>query len=640
MTRGFLRSIVGSLFLVVLLTVTALNVWQSERIERRQVDLLQRLDALEKAVADGAAAPTRTAVATPGDAMPAYVLEAMQDPRNLLRLDPEPWLPPGATGGGTLHSLLGDDPKGFNFVAENGSDVQEINSYVNEMLINRHHGDTTLRAPGLAYSMVEEDEGKTYVFKLRKDFRWHEPAVDWSTGRYEWLRGEHPVTAHDVAFWFEMVQNADVTGAASKRSYFENLLSFEATDDYTLTLRFSKKTFAQFLIMLDVHAVPRFLYQFDEDGHPYDKAILGQKFQDHWYNPRALGCGAYRFVSWEPGVALILEKDRGYPGSGNAHDRIVYSVLKDQGQWPRKLRTKELHISVLQPGQYRQEVLEGTPDSPFKDGTLLSGDHMEYGFFYIAWNQQRPMFSDRRVRWAMSHAFNAEMLLQKVFLGMGERATGPIASFSPFYDRSIPPIPFDLQRAAALLDEAGWTDSDGDGIRDKVVDGQKLAFRFTLMLFGSSNEYSTLGSIFKEDLAKIGVTMELLPMDWANYLKKAEDREFDAMTAAWATSPDVDFNQIWHSTQADLPKSSNRIGFKNAEADSIIDAMTSEFDVQRRIELCHRFHKLIYDEQPYTFFYTRKRPVFWQKELQHVVFQKDRPHRNPRAWFLSTPTAP
>lgn len=639
MTRGFLRTIYGLVLLGGLLVVTALNVWQSERIERRQVELLARLDALERKVDEGVPTARATAPVAGGTSYPPEVLEGLQDPRNILVAEPDPWLPPEAERGGTLHLLLGDDPKGFNYVLENGSDVQELNRYNNEMLINRHRGDAAKRTPGLAYSMVEEDGGATYVFKLRRDFRWHEPTVEWTSGRYEWLKGEHSVTAHDVVFFLDMVMNPDVTGAASKRSYFEHLVGYEAVDDYTLKLRFSKKSYAQYLIMLDVHAVPRFLYQFDEDGHPYEKAILGQKFQDHWYNPRALGCGPYRFISWNQGVAVELERDRNYPGGGNAYDRIIFSILKDQGQWARKLRTRELHLSTLQPGQFRQEVLEGAPDSPFKDGTLLQGEHMEYGYFYVGWNASRPLFKDKRVRWAMSHAFNVDLLLEKVFLGMGERSTGPIASFSPYFDRSIPTIPFDLDKARSLLDEAGWKDSDGDGIRDQVIDGNKVAFRFTLMVYGSSDEYLTLGNIFKEDLSKIGVAMDLLPMDWANYLKKAEDREFDAVTAAWSTSPDVDFNQIWHSSQADLPKSSNRVAFKNAEADKIIDEMQSEFDPAKRIALSHRFHRLVYEEQPYTFFYTRKRPVFWQQELKNVKFQNDRPHRNPRPWYLSASSA-
>jgi ABC-type transport system substrate-binding protein len=249
------------------------------------------------------------------------------------------------------------------------------------------------------------------------------------------------------------------------------------------------------------------------------------------------------------------------------------------------------------------------------------------------------MFKDKRVRRAMSHAFNAEMLLKDVFVGLGERATGPISSFSPYSDKSLPPIPFDLDAAKALLDEAGWKDGDGDGVREQIIDGQTIRFEFTLMTYGSSDEYKTLGNIFKEDLAKIGIKMSVLPMDWANFLKKMDDKEFDAITGAWAQGPDVDYFQIWHSSQADVPKGSNRVGFRSVEGDRIIEALQLEFDPEKRVELAHQFHRLVYDEQPYTFFYTRKRPGFWQPELQHVEFGTDRPHKNHRPWFLRSGAA-
>ena len=104
------------------------------------------------------------------------------------------------------------------------------------------------------------------------------------------------------------------------------------------------------------------------------------------------------------------------------------------------------------------------------------------------------MFSDKRVRQAMSHAFNAQLLIDDVFLGLGERTTGPMPTVQPYYDRSLEPYAFDLERAKALLDEAGWTDSDGDGIRDKEVDGTLIPFEFKLVVFGSSNEYKTVGT--------------------------------------------------------------------------------------------------------------------------------------------------
>ena len=219
-------------------------------------------------------------------------------------------------------------------------------------------------------------------------------------------------------------------------------------------------------------------------------------------------------------------------------------------------------------------------------------------------------------------------------MGLGKRCTGPMPAFIPQYDKTLPPIPFDLDKAKQLLEEAGWVDSDGNGIREKVIEGVKTEFEFSLTIYGSSKEYKTIGDIYKEDLAKVGVKMNVQPQEWSNLLKKVDSKEFDAVTLAWVSGPDVDFRQIWHSSEADKPQSSNYISFRSEAGDKIIEELEEEFDVEKRHALAKQFHKLIYDEQPYTFFYTRQSKYFWNKELENVKAQLTRPYLNARAWYI------
>ena len=643
MTKGFVQGFIRFGLLAVLIVITALNVWQAERIEAKQIQVLDRLSELENQLESGAFTANGSSTSQPrggifGVAEPDYVTKALMDPANTLKRDPTPWLPADAKKGGTLNLLLGTDPKGLNFLTENGNDVTRIQTYVGTGLVSRHKKDDSQYGPELAYFLsetVREDGGSTYLYKLREDFTWHEPTLDFSSGEFDWLKGEHKVTAHDLVFMIDMLMNDQVSGAAPLRSYYDTMTSWKALDDYTLEVQFSEHTYSNRQFSRSFYPMPEFLYAFDEEGNRYDDEILGQRFQDHWYNPNTIGSGPYRFVAFEPGVKLELERYSKYPLGGNAHERILFQILKDQNHWPRKLRTGELHLSYIQPAQYRSEYLEADEDSPFKDGTLKHGEYWEHTYFYVGWNADKPWFGDKRVRKAMSYAFNADLILNEVFLGLGERCTGPMPSFLPYYDDSLPPIPFDLEKAKALLDEAGWIDSDGDGIRDKEIEGALIPFDFALMVYGSSDEYKVLGNIYKEDLAKIGVRMNVRAMEWSNLLKRVDDREFDAVTLAWVSSPDVDFYQIWHSSQADIPKGSNRVGFRNEKADELIMKIREEFAYPERVRLAKEFHQLLYEEQPYTFFYTRKRPAFWQKELKNVWFSRTRPYLKAHAWYLS-----
>jgi len=637
MQRGFLRGLISTLLLLGFFVLTLLNVWQSDRIEKNQIELLNRIEAVEKTIengdfgSSGASGPTGGIF---GTAEPSYVTEALADEANIFTRDNSNWLPAEAKQGGTLNLKMGSDPKGFNWLVENGADVSEIQSYVHISLGAYHLKDVTRYTGDLAYHWTISEDKTTHTLKLRKDFYWHKPEVDWASGRFDWLKGEHPVTAHDMTFMLDLLTNNQVAGAAPLRSYFDELESYKAIDDHTFEVKFKKPKYMQKVMIIGLYPLPKFLYAYDEAGEAYEPEVIGKRFEDHWYNPMGLGAGPYKLKRFEPGVAIELERNSKYPLGANAFDKIVYSILKDQNQPPRKLRTGELHLSGLQPAQYRAEVLEGDDDSPFKNGQLKGGEFWSYNYFYIGWNADQPYFADKRARQAMSHAFNAQLLIDDVFLGLGERCTGPMPTVQPYYNRSLDPYAFDLEKARTLLDEAGWVDSDGDGIRDKTVDGALIPFEFKLIVYGSSNEYKTVGNIYKEDLAKIGVKMTVAPMEWANLLKKVDAREFDAVTLAWVSGPPVDFRQIWHSSQADIPKGSNRVGFRNPEADKIIEALETEFDEGRRKELAHAFHELIYDEQPYTFFYTRKSKVYWQQDLKNVWFQLVRPHINPRPFYL------
>jgi peptide/nickel transport system substrate-binding protein len=727
MAQGFFRAVFGILLTVGLLTTTIINCWQFDRMEQKQIELIARFEEIQRSI-DNGLVTTGNQVNTRsggihGRSFPDYMVQGLREPGNMIEEDPNPWLPQDAVQGGTLNIQFGSDPKGLNFLTENGADVSEIQAYTSIGLVARHHEDDSKWAPELAYYMAEDihsepalaydgesqnvaisytstvasasstiaisnsdgavirtmdgglleagegslswdgrdDAGETvaqgfytvvitgndesgattdvaadidipvtYTYRLREDFFWHEPVVDWNSGNFEWLRGDHQVTANDVIFMIDMTMNEQVGGAAPLRSYFENLVTWEATGDFAFKVVFSKRTYAQMDMVRGFFPVPEFLYAHDEDGNRYEDTFIGARFNDHWYDPNAIGAGPYRFVEFRAGEFIKLERDPRFPLGGNAHETIMIQILGDQNQRARKLRTGELHIASLQPSQYRSEFLEADETSPFRDGTLEGGEYWTHTYSYIGWNADKPWFGDSRVRNAMSMAFDADRILNEVFLGLGERCTGPIPTFLPFYNDELPPIPFDLDAASALLDEAGWLLGD-DGIREK--DGVK--FEFSLMIYGSSDEYRILGTMFKEDLARIGVNMSVSPMEWSNLLKQIEDRDYDAVTLAWVSGPDVDFYQIWHSSQADVPAGSNRVGFRNAEADELIVALQEEFDYDERIRLSHEFHELLYQEQPYTFFYTRQQKVFWQTELENVRFSRTRPYMNPRAWYVA-----
>lgn len=559
--------------------------------------------------------------------------------KNFLTGNPPKSAPPTAPMTGVFHKnygLQGVDPKGMNFVIENSAPLNEdIQYYVNLYLARRDPSDISKWYGDLAHRVEITDDFKEYTIYLKKGVKWHRPAVDLLNPRYKWLDKDRFVTAEDVLFTLELILNPQVQ-AAHSRNYYQDVESWKAVDDHTVVIRWKKKTYQSLAFTMGLYPTPKWLYTKDEDGNTLPSSTLGLKFNEHWYNNKAIGCGPYRFVEWRQGVLIKLERfDEYSAGDLPPIKEIQYHLIRDKNQQLLNFQSGLLDIHGLTFAQYRESVLEGPKESKYRDGTYKIENITRMVYRYLGWNLEDYRFSDKRVRRAMTHAFDRRYVIDNVLYGLGTLTTGSFYRHSPAYDSSIDPIPFDLEKAKELLTEAGWVDTNGDGIRDKEINGERKEFEFPMIIYGYRPEVRSWSTLFKENLYKIGVQCTLVPVEWSVMLKKMEDREFVAYTGGWGLDPDGDPYQIWHSSQADEPKSSNRIGFRNAEADKIIETLRSTFDREERIRLQHKFHRIVHEEQPYTFLYNENIVVANQPWVHNVDYQVIRPHIDTSNWFVT-----
>lgn len=632
---------VGILIVVLLLLV--INTFQLHNLEAQVADLrASGVPAGGGSTATAPRAPSAAAVPTSGVCYASPEDEAaLKDPENLLSpfTYPDGW--PGTVArGGTLRRLVGSDPPGMNYIASNNAaDLSELYRYMTGAVAYQSPHDPDQWYPDLATKVTRSADGLVYDVHLRKGVYWHPPAVDLTDPRHAWMKGRHEVTADDFKFTLELIQNPQVTGrAASYRTYFEPWDRIEVVDPHHFRVHFKENLYINRGVLLDLPPMPRWLYMRDEDGNEFDPATWGEKQNDHWYNQRGIGAGMYVFEAWEPGVRLSFVANPDYHLAAclpPAFDRLEILVLKDQQAWLRYLKTGQLDYSIMQPQQYLAEVKDRLPYLGEEKLKLMT--HGEAGYFYFGWNQTRPFFQDKRVRRAMTMALDRATLVENVFAGLGEVTSGPFDQQNPCYDDRIQPWPYDLKAAAALLDEAGWVDGDKDGIREKVIDGKKVPFEFSMVLYGGSTEYETLARVYREALLSIGVKMTAEPLEWAAQLKRLDERNFDAYSGAWVPGWEVDLMQLWHSSEADKPGSSNYVSFRNPEGDRIAEALRREFDRGKRQELCHAFHALVHEEQPYTFFYQRKRALLYWDHLNDPVISKINPYRDARLLSFASP---
>lgn len=493
--------------------------------------------------------------------------------------------------GDSLVIRLGAEPGTLNPILATDAYASDVLGFVGESLLKRNM-DTLELEPELAESWEESADHLTFVFRLRRNVQWHDGT---------------PFTAEDVRYSFERILDPAVD-AAHLRNYYQDVEAVEALDSWTVRFRYRRPYFRALEICGTIPLVP---------AHAYREG----DFNRHPQNRSPLGTGPYRFATWETGRQIVLERFPGYWGGPVFLDRIVFRILTDSTVALQILKKRELDWMGLTPLQWLRQTVSNRFEERFAKIRFF-----EPYYSYIGWNAHRPWFGDRRVRTALTLLVDRQKILDRLLFGMGIVVSGSAYVNSPEYDPSVEPLPYDPSRAKNLLAEAGWQDSDGDG----VLDREGISFQFEFLISAGSVFAEQLATILKEDLFRTGIRMQIRKLEWAVFIQQIQERKFDAVTLGWSLSVESDPYQLWHSSQAS--EGSNFVGFSHPEADRIIEEARATFDKQKRIALYHRFHRILHEEQPYTFLFCTERLMALDRRFHNV--QVHRLGLYPREWFV------
>ncbi len=533
--------------------------------------------------------------------------------KNFLKLDPAgPDVHPEASNfGATINIPFASEPKGFNYLLENFAGLTEhVEIYCSDTPGKRHwKAPSSFNwAPAMCWRVEVNEDYTEYTLFFRKDMNWQKPPGNLTD--YPFLAGTHPITAHDSKFTFDIIQDSQ-SNCAVQRSYLDELKNVKVIDDHTLVIQWNKTQFTSLAQSLAHNILPKFVYNVDEKGDPYPKETVAQEFNEHWFDALRygpVGAGPYRFTKYEAGKYIRMERwDRWYGFKDQPlypirtrHLRI-YEETETAMNW---LRTGDVDIGGLNAARYQSWWLERDKDksSPF-NGKIQVYTAPATSYLYIGWKNTDPMFEDKRVRWALTHATDRQQICEKIFLNRYTPMGAPLYPSSSEADPSLKPPVFDLNKSRALLDAAGWKMNPGTGLREKVINGEVRQFRFKLNWPGPSAEFQNALDHIKNDYLKIGVQMEPVSSQWAQFQQDLRDRQFVAFSLLWVLNGwEHDFGQIWHGDRVQDPGSSNYIEFQNKELDTLQDSLRTLMDPGKRVKAIQRIGRILYDEQPYTFF--------------------------------------
>lgn len=519
-----------------------------------------------------------------------------------------------------------------------------------EARIDRHvAGDLGSTNPILISSSAEFDILGLTGFGLFSYDRTLEPfanaetVVSWQTsadGLYDkvvmrddlvWSDGR-PITAHDIAFTYRVIMDPRVPVPAV-RSGTDQMKGVHAYDDRTIVF-FHKEPLATNVWNINFPVLPKHVYEGTWEKDP----TLKDSPEHVALEEKPVAGGPYEILSRKRGQEIVLRRRDGWSSVQGRQVRkppffkdVRFRIIEDPNTALLALKSGEIDEMILQPEQWTTQTVDDDYDRLNTKATAP-----EWVSFHFAWNIGTPFFADRRVRRAMSYAFDHDRMLEKICLGLYEPCAGNFPPGSWMAGpKKLEPYKQDLDKAEALLDEAGWTDHDNDGIRDKEIDGRLVPFEFTLLVNQQPFRIA-ICTLLKENLEQIGVIANVRPVEVTALQEMMQKKSFQACFSGWGSGTDPDSSEnIWKTGEM-----RNYCGYSNPEVDRLFAEGRRELDRGRRAERYARIQEILYEDQPYTWLFWRNSFYGFSKDLRGYVFSPRGPyHYSPGSGSLWKPRA-
>jgi ABC-type transport system substrate-binding protein len=512
---------------------------------------------------------------------------------------------------------------GNNIVVRVPSDVRTLNptfafdSYsllvlrsINQYLAN-YDLETQKIVPVLLKDLatISESEGvMSYTMEIREE-------ATWDDGK--------PITAYDVATSLKLLFNPKAK-PSPYRPYLNFIDSFEIdpANNKKFTIRSSQKYIlaeeAIYMVMpihqasvYDANGLLEDLLlsdlingDFDASIEP-DLALLAEEYNSEKFssNPAFVnGSGPYKMTEWKVGEQVTMIKKENWWGEG----------LEGSNSWfkayPDTISLKPVTDVTTAVQMFSNNEFDVAIALDSKDFVKFSKNERlieEYRFeaeptntvFLVYQNMKSPILSDKKVRQAVSKLFDYENIIANIFDGLGARINSPVGASKPYYDSTSEMISYDAEEALALLNEAGWVDSDSDGILDKELNGVRTDLALSYVV-SSTAASENIALYFQQAANDIGMDVEIIKKDRKGWYEIVQQRAFDLTMNGTGFSPGLDdFKQMFH-TESNTPSGQNRMQFGNSETDELLDAITKNFDEASRTEQYIEFQKILADELP------------------------------------------
>lgn len=334
-----------------------------------------------------------------------------------------------------------------------------------------------------------------------------------------------------------------------------------------------------------------------------------------------VGAGSYALEQWETGQFVLLKKKENWWGDKVKRsmltaipNQLYYKILKDDAATIAEIKNGNLDVvGSIKPDNFiaLQNDAAVKEKYNFENPATLQ-------YSYYVFNTKNDKLADVKVRKAMAHLLDVDVVISKVMKGFAKPVTGPILNTNPFANNTLKPIKYDPDQAKNLFAEAGWKDSNGDGVLDKTINGKLTDLKIQL-LYAPQGAGKDVTLMYQENCRKAGVVLDIVPKDMAAIKSEVKTRNFEMyLMASVADLSTPNLFQAWHRS-SDTPDGSNTSGFGTPETDKMLETIRDTNDDNLRKDLYQKMQQAIYEDQPYIFIVNPTERLVINKKFQPVT---------------------
>jgi len=464
--------------------------------------------------------------------------------------------------GGMLIDAMSGEPSNLISMIAGDSASSAISGNIFNKLIKY---DKNLElAPELADKWTISDDQKTITFYLKRNLKWADG---------------HSLTSEDVLYTWMLV--TDEKTRTPYGSDYKLVDEAEAPDPYTFRIHY-KKAYAPALdSWASLQILPKHILK-DED--------INQTF----FSRKPTGSSYYKLTQWINGEKLTLEASPSSVMGEPNINQLTSRFIPDTSSQFLELIADNIDLMNINPIQFARVI----PSRPDLKNKLALYKELGNSYTYLGFNLKHKPFNNIKVRQAINYALDKQEIIDGVLLGLGEPVASPYKPGTRWSNKNLHPYPYDKNQALKLLHEAGFNDSNHDGILEK--DGKPFTFE---ILTNQNKQREMTAVLIQRRLKNIGIDVKIRVIEWASFVNQfIKTGDFDAVILGWSLSLDPDQYNIWHSSQQ-KPGQFNFIGYNNKDVDQLLEEGRTELNADKREKIYHAFSKILLKESPVIYLY-------------------------------------